>query len=130
MTDEVVYISAARLKELQELEEKLPILIEEAVNSYKRGNLERLHARDKANPSAVNERVKRYAKKHREEINRKLREKRQLEKQRKLEESSTSIEVVRVIKTKKTSKIEEEPIETTPMATIKPTSDVLVRFDI
>jgi hypothetical protein len=82
---ELVTISIERLKELQALEEKLPTLIEEAVKEYKKTNLEKLHARDKANPSAVNARVKRYAEKHREEINRRLREKRQLEKQKKLE---------------------------------------------
>ena len=78
--DTFVTISAVRLKELQELEAKLPKLIEEAVKEHKRSNLEKLHARDKANPAAVNARVKRYAEKHREEINRRLREERHAEK--------------------------------------------------
>lgn len=86
-----VSISIERLRELQELERKLPDLIDEAIKAYKKSNLDKLHARDKENPSAVNERVKRYAQKHREEINRKLREKRRLEKQKKLEESCAPV---------------------------------------
>lgn len=89
--NDIVYISAERLKELQELERKLPSLIEDAVKDYKKSNLEKLHARDKANPAAVNARVKRYAEKHREEINRRLREKRQAEKQKRLASSASPI---------------------------------------
>ena len=89
-----VSISIERLHELQELERKLPYLIDEAVKAYKKSNLDKLHARDKENPAAVNERVKRYAQKHRDEINKKLREKRKLAKQKKLEESSVSLPTI------------------------------------
>lgn len=90
-TNQIVSVSLERYKELEALEAKLPQLIEEAVKEYKKSNLEKLHERDKANPAAVNARVKRYAERHREEINRRLREKRQLEKQKKMEACAGSL---------------------------------------
>lgn len=45
--DELVTISATRLKELQELEKTLPTLIDEAIKNYKKTSLEKLHERDK-----------------------------------------------------------------------------------
>lgn len=86
--NDTVAIPLSRLNELQSLEVNLDIIIHDAIKKYKKDNLEKLHARDKENPSAVNERVKRYATKHREEINRRLREKRQLKRQQKLIEES------------------------------------------
>jgi hypothetical protein len=75
-TSEMVMISESRLQELEDLESKLPKLIEEALKAHKASVLNRLHQRDKENPQAVNLRVKRYANKHRETINRKRRERR------------------------------------------------------
>lgn len=81
MCDEKILISVLRLKELEELESKLPLLIETAVIEYKKKNLEKLRERDKANPAGVIARVKKYFEKNREEINKKMREKRKLKKE-------------------------------------------------
>jgi hypothetical protein len=74
---EVITISLERLRELEALEASIPTMIEKAIVEYKQSNLKKLHERDKANPAAINMRVKRYVERHREEINRKRREKRQ-----------------------------------------------------
>lgn len=76
----MVEISADRLKQLEELEAKLPIRIEEVLKEHKMAALRRLHEKDKQNPQAVNERAKRYAQRNREVLNAKRREKRRLEK--------------------------------------------------
>ena len=77
-SDEIVYISKERLKELEALEAKLPQLIQEAIKDYKNQALKRLHQKDKENPKAVAERAKRYVEKHREELNAKRRQNRKL----------------------------------------------------
>lgn len=82
---EYTSISIERLKELETLETSIPKLIEEAITEYKKSNLKKLHERDKANPDAINKRVKRYFERHREEINARRREKRQKEKLDKLQ---------------------------------------------
>jgi hypothetical protein len=82
---EYISISIERLKELETLESSIPTLIEEAIAEYKKSNLKKLHERDKANPDAINKRVKRYFERHREEINARRREKRQKEKTEKLQ---------------------------------------------
>lgn len=76
----MIPITTDRLKMLEQLEASLPDLIQNAILEYKKSNLRRLHEKDKANPENVNKRVKRYAEKHREEINAKRREKRRLQK--------------------------------------------------
>ena len=76
----MVPITLDRLKALEALEASLPVMIQAAILEYKKSNLRRLHEKDKANPENVNKRVKRYAEKHREEINAKRREKRRLQK--------------------------------------------------
>ena len=76
----MIPITTDRLKTLEALEASLPDLIQNAILEYKKSNLRRLHEKDKANPENVNKRVKRYAEKHREEINAKRREKRRLQK--------------------------------------------------
>jgi hypothetical protein len=85
--EELVTISAERLKELEVLEASIPSMIEKAVSEYKKSNLKKLHERDKANPAAINLRVKRYVERHREEINKRRREKRQ---QKKLEKNNVT----------------------------------------
>ena len=93
---ELVTISAERLKELEDLESSIPLMIDKAVLEYKKSNLKKLHERDKANPAAINMRVKRYVERHREEINQKRREKRQkekLEKQKSEPKSTTGATV-------------------------------------
>lgn len=77
---DLITISAERLKELEALEASIPSMIEKAIVEYKKSNLKKLHERDKANPAAINMRVKRYVERHREEINQKRREKRRLQK--------------------------------------------------
>jgi len=79
-TTTMIPIATERLKALEALEASLPDLIQNAILEYKKSNLRRLHEKDKANPENVNKRVKRYAEKHREEINAKRREKRRLQK--------------------------------------------------
>jgi hypothetical protein len=51
-------------------------MIEKAIQDHKKEKLKLLHQRDKLDPSLVNIRVKRYAMKHKDEINAKRREKR------------------------------------------------------
>lgn len=87
--DGLVEISAERLRALEALEARLPSMIEAAILEYKKNNLKRLHEKDKLDPTSANLRVKRYAEKHRDEINAKRREKRRL---KKLEASATSSE--------------------------------------
>jgi hypothetical protein len=72
----LVPISEERLRALEALEADLPSRIETAVKEYKLNALKRLHERDKQNPAAVNLRAKRYAERHREEINARRRAKR------------------------------------------------------
>ena len=79
-TTPMIPIATERLKALEALEASLPDLIQHAILEYKKSNLRRLHEKDKANPENVNKRVKRYAEKHRDEINAKRREKRRLQK--------------------------------------------------
>ena len=79
--ESMVEISIERLQALEALEAKLPSMIENAILEYKKSNLRRLHEKDKANPASVNARVKRYAEKHKDEINAKRREKRRLAKE-------------------------------------------------
>jgi hypothetical protein len=75
-TAALVPISEERLRALEALEADLPSRIETAVKEYKLNALKRLHERDKQNPAAVNLRAKRYAERHREEINARRRAKR------------------------------------------------------
>lgn len=75
-TSALVPISEERLRTLEALEADLPSRIETAVKEYKLNALKRLHERDKQNPAAVNLRAKRYAERHREEINARRRAKR------------------------------------------------------
>lgn len=71
-----VFISIERLRELEAIEKRIPTLIEKAIQDHKKEKLKLLHERDKLDPSLVNLRVKRYAAKHKEEINAKRRAKR------------------------------------------------------
>lgn len=75
-TTPLVPISEERLRALEALEADLPSRIESAVKEYKLNALKRLHERDKQNPAAVNLRAKRYAERHRDEINARRRAKR------------------------------------------------------
>ena len=71
-----VFISIERLRELEAIEKRIPTLIEKAIQDHKKEKLKLLHERDKLDPSLVNLRVKRYAMKHKDEINAKRRAKR------------------------------------------------------
>jgi hypothetical protein len=122
--DEIVTIPLARLKELQELEKSLPILIDSAIKEFKKSNLEKLHERDKINPSAVKARVKRYVEKHRDEINKKLREKRKLMKEK--TELATGVTSISDKGIPKNTILISETVEK-PNTTVR--SDVVVKFD-
>ena len=73
-TSQVVEINLERLRRLEQLEASLPQLIEAGVKQYKQAKLKSLHERDKLNPDAANMRARRYADKHRDEINARRRE--------------------------------------------------------
>ena len=75
-SEPTVFISIERLRELEAIERRIPTLIEKAIQDHKKEKLKLLHERDKLDPSLVNLRVKRYAAKHKEEINAKRRAKR------------------------------------------------------
>ena len=66
-----IAIRPVRLQLLLEVENKMKLLAEK-----KKKNLADLHSKEKSNPSAVNDRVKRYVETHRDEINARRREKR------------------------------------------------------
>jgi hypothetical protein len=71
-----VAIRPGRLQLLLDMEKKLKMLDEK-----KHAKLELLHAKEKSNLTAVNERVKRYTEAHRDEINARRREQRKLSKE-------------------------------------------------
>jgi hypothetical protein len=75
-TEPTIFISIERLRELEAIEKRIPTLIEKAIQDHKKEKLKLLHERDKLDPSLVNLRVKRYAMKHKDEINAKRRAKR------------------------------------------------------
>ena len=64
----LVSVSIERLKRLEELENKLPSLIEEAIANHKKNILKKLHEQDKNNPEAVKNRVKKYLLKNKDKI--------------------------------------------------------------
>jgi len=71
-----ISIPAERLKQLEDLEKNLPTMIQKAIEQNKKDKLKLLHEKDKLDPKSVNMRVKRYAQKHKDEINAKRRLKR------------------------------------------------------
>jgi len=71
-----VTISKRRLEELESLERRLPLLLEEACAAYKANRLKELRERDKADVTLGRARARRYADKHRDIINAKRRQKR------------------------------------------------------
>lgn len=75
--EHTVTISKKRFEELEELERKLPLLLEEAHTAYKARRLQQLWEKDKADLNLVRARVRRYAEKHRESINARRRQKRE-----------------------------------------------------
>ena len=85
--EDYVTISVERLRQLEELEARVPHLIEESIKEYKAQSLKRLHERDKMNPTAVAQRARRYVEKHRDLLNERRRQKRK----QKAESSPTSI---------------------------------------
>jgi hypothetical protein len=89
--DTLVEISVERFEELEKLERSLPDLIAKAIADSKRENLRKLHEKDKNNPEAVRNRVKRYIQKNRDKINEKRRERR---KQKLLEGTEPVSEIV------------------------------------
>lgn len=75
--EHTVTISKKRFEELEELERKLPLLLEEAHTAYKACRLQQLREKDKADLNLVRARVRRYAEKHRDTINARRRQKRE-----------------------------------------------------
>jgi hypothetical protein len=74
--DRRIAIRPSRLKELQELEKQLPVVIAQALEERKKEKLAALHKRDAVDRGAASLRAKRYVEKHRDEINARRREKR------------------------------------------------------
>lgn len=117
----LVSVPIDRLLKLEELEKKLPSLIQEAIADYKKNNLKKLHEQDKNNPEGVRNRVRKYLLKNKDKINEKRREKRK----EKLLESKNTAGV--------TSDTATLPINTQqPITTDEPYDDTLgvtVRFN-
>ena len=96
-------------------------MIQSAIDNYKKDKLKLLHEKDKLDPTLVNERVKRYAKKHKDTINAKRREKRKEIKENKdkdsiISQNDSKNEIIDTIKE--------------PVITINKTiNDLTVRFD-
>lgn len=83
--NELVTVSAARLRELEALEASIPELLkkkeEEAIEKVKRGRLDMLTASRKADPKAFSEKVLKKYHENKEEINAKRREAYRLKKE-------------------------------------------------
>ena len=121
--NEFILISAERLQALEKLESKLPNMIETAIIDYKKDKLKKLHEKDKLDPAAVNIRVKRYALKHKDEINAKRRLKREEKKAAAANKViTTTIVDVPQIKPSHTNRITLPPADTV-------IPDLTVRFD-
>ena len=77
--NELISISSDRYAELEALEKSVPEKIQEAIASYKKESLRKLHERDKSDPESVKLRMQRYIAKNRDKINERRREKRRKE---------------------------------------------------
>ena len=77
--NELISISSDRYAELEALERSVPEKIQEAIASYKKESLRKLHERDKSDPESVKLRMQRYIAKNRDKINERRREKRRKE---------------------------------------------------
>lgn len=108
-TSDPVLISVERLRELEAIEASIPNLIAQAILDHKKNNLKKLHEKDKLHPENVNLRVKRYAERHKDELNQRRREKR---KQKKIE--------MEAAKAKELENVEQPVVSSEP---------VIVRFD-
>ena len=117
-----------------------------AIAEHKRNNLKRLHEKDKTDPKSVNIRVRRYAEKHKDEINAKRREKRRLKKLeeakdaqekperkkkviQKPEEKETPVNGLTVVDPSKRSITVRVTRVETPLPVTANTRDITVRFD-
>ena len=78
MAEDVVLVPKRRLMELEELERRFPHLMEEAKKAYTAERLHQLRERDKADVKLVQARVQRYLEKHRDTVNARRRQKREL----------------------------------------------------
>jgi len=87
-----VTISKRRLEELEELERRLPLLLEEACAAYKANRLKELRERDRADVNLGRARARRYADKHRDAINAKRRQKRNASPKNSVTESLPPVE--------------------------------------
>lgn len=77
--NDLISISSDRYAELEALERSVPDKIQEAIASYKKESLRKLHERDKSDPESVKLRMQRYIAKNRDKINERRREKRRKE---------------------------------------------------
>lgn len=77
--NELVSVPSDRYAELEALERSVPEKIQEAIASYKKESLRKLHERDKSDPESVKLRMQRYIAKNRDKINERRREKRRKE---------------------------------------------------
>jgi exonuclease VII large subunit len=120
----MVSISLERLQKLEELENSLPAMIEQAIQENKKKNLSRLHEKDKQNPESVNLRVKRYAARHKETLNARRRAKREQKKKAQQENNN------HVVYPDASAPAGGSPIPAANFATLVPHLDVItVRFD-
>ena len=120
-----VSISAERLKQLEDIERNLPAMIQSAIEQNKKDKLKLLHEKDKLDPKSVNMRVKRYAQKHKDEINAKRRLKRNEKKN--LENNTVPVVPVEaVVKTQKPSRKKTDVLIQSTEAT---NENLTVRFD-
>ena len=125
-----ISISAERLKQLEDIERNLPAMIQSAIEQNKKDKLKLLHEKDKLDPKSVNMRVKRYAQKHKDEINAKRRlkrnEKKNLENNTLENNTAPVVSVEAVVKTQKPSRKKTDVLIQSTEAT---NENLTVRFD-
>jgi hypothetical protein len=112
-TQDLVEVSIGRFAALEELEKSLPDLIAKAIINYKNENLRKLHQKDKDNPEAVRNRVKKYISKNRDKINEKRRERRKLLSQTNEVSNQTSLNSISISEN----------------STYEPASEIMVSFN-
>lgn len=116
----MVHVNIDRIQKLESLEQSLSSIIVKAIADYKTTKLKELHERDKNNPEGVKIRVRRYLEKHKDEVNKRRREKRKELKQNITINSPSSI--LDTIKNSFVSNIQS-------VSTISLSNDITISFD-
>jgi len=128
---EMVQVNLERIRSLEKLEDSLSSIVVKAINDYKSSKLKELHERDKKDPGAVKIRVKRYLEKHRDEVNKRRRDKRkehrnaEKEKEKDLNNKQKNKTIIEFIKS---NNVLQNTVNILPSSTTI-TNDIIVNFE-